>query len=197
MSTLESIYPKRSFFDNLNHVLDFQINDLKRALIDAKANFLVAQGCMNTIEFLGGIQNGNLGRLEPGYARARFEEGLSLLSGENGVRLLSNLTEPVDTATMWKLRCGLTHQYLPKLATITGIFIGVGTTPGVKYDVVGEIARDEKHVGIKKGLLLMVDLAALIRAIEEGRKKLLEELKSDKIKRLKAEKALSRLPELL
>jgi len=196
VSTLESMYPKPSFFDKLNHALDSQINDLNRALNDAKANILVAQGCMNTIEFLGGIRNGNLG-LEKKSVRDRFLDGVSLLDGDNGVRLLSDLNKPVDTAIMWKLRNGLTHQYLPKIENIPGILIKAGINPGDKNDFVADITRDENYVGIKdKGWVLVVDLIKLIKAIEEGRINLIEELKSDQAKNLVAEKALSRLPEL-
>ena len=194
MTILESMYPKRDFFGQLNHILDFQINDLKRSLQLAKANFLVAQGCMNTIEFLGGIRNGELGMKRK--VESRFREGISLLGNRNGVRLLSDLTRAAGADVMWALRCGLTHQYLPNVDTINGIFIGAGDAPGSKYDTVGEIERAEGRVGVK-GPLILVDTIALFRAIEAGRKKLIDELEADDTKRVRAEKALFRLPELL
>ena len=192
MTILESMYPKRDFFENLNHVLDFQINDLNRC--SNLAPFLVAVGCMNTIEFLGGIRNGELGR--QGKVESRFREGVRLLSGKDGVRLLSDLTKAADEDTMWALRNGLTHQYLPKVKNIGTIFIGTGGTPGTKYDSVGKVEREEGGIAVK-GPYIMVDIVTLIRAIEEGRKKLMDELRVDEHKRLRALEALSRLPELL
>jgi len=190
--TLESMYPKRDFLTNLNHILDFQINDLKCCV--QRANFLVAVGCMNTIEFLGGIRNGELGM--PGRVESRFKEGVRLLPPDNGVRRLDRLTQPVDEETMWQLRNGLTHQYLPKVNAVASIFIGAGVTAGTRYNAIGEIQRASESVSVK-GPILSVDVDSLVQAIEQGRGKLLEELRTDSAKRSGAEKALSRLPELL
>ena len=189
--TIESMYPKRDFFTNLNHILDFQINDLKRCV--QLANFLVAVGCMNTIEFLGGIRNGELGML--GKVESRFKEGVRLLSPDNGVRRLDRLTQPVDEETMWQLRNGLTHQYLPKVNAVASIFIGAGET-STPYNAIGEIERANGSVGVKSPILL-VDVVSLVRAIEQGRGKLLKELRADNAKKSRADEALSRLPELL
>ncbi len=194
MNILESMYPRREFFDRLNHILNLQINDLKRSIEVAGANFLVAQGCMNTIEFLGGIRNGELG-MESRKVKSRFIEGVYLLGDVNGVRLLSDLTKAMDAETMWGLRCGLIHQYLPKLDAVNGILIGAGTL-GTRYEAIGEIERAEGGIGIK-GRLVIVDLTALIKAIEAGRKKLMDELRIDESKKIRAEKALLSLPELL
>ena len=155
---------------------------------------MVAQGCMNTIEFLGGIRNGELG-MESRKVKSRFIEGVYLLGDVNGVRLLSDLTKAMDAETMWGLRCGLIHQYLPKLDAVNGILIGAGTL-GTRYEAIGEIERAEGGIGIK-GRLVIVDLTALIKAIEAGRKKLMDELRIDESKKIRAEKALLSLPELL
>jgi hypothetical protein len=66
----------------LDHVMGFQLNDLRKASILATANFLVAVGCMNTIEFLGGVDNGLLGKYEHGIVEKRFKNGVQLLQGE-------------------------------------------------------------------------------------------------------------------
>ena len=57
MTMLERILPSPDFIDNLQHIVNFQMNDLVRSLELAKAKFLVAVGCMNIIEFLGGLRN--------------------------------------------------------------------------------------------------------------------------------------------
>jgi len=93
----------------LDHVImEFQLNDLQKAAIKAKANFLVAIGCMNTIEFLGGIETELLGKKE-GKAGDRFKAGIQLLSGEY-------VNPPIcDEDIMYELRNGLAHQYLASI----------------------------------------------------------------------------------
>ena len=66
--------------ENLDKILEFQIKDLTNALYRGNANFLVAQGCMHVIEFLGGIRNGELRKR--GKVESRFKEGIRLLGGE-------------------------------------------------------------------------------------------------------------------
>ncbi len=75
----------------LDHVImEFQLNDLRKASVDAKTNFLVAVGCMNTIEFLGGIRSELLGKenkdlndqVAGGVVEFRFKEGVRLLKSE-------------------------------------------------------------------------------------------------------------------
>ena len=95
----------------LDHIIgEFQIRDLVRAAWDAKANFLVAVGCMNTIEFLGGIDNELLG--ETGKVWDRFRDGVRLLQGEY-------INPPTcDEEIMYELRNGLTHQYLASIEKV-------------------------------------------------------------------------------
>ena len=89
----------------LDHIIgEFQIRDLVRASWDAKANFLVAVGCMNTIEFLGGIDNGLLGKRNKVWER--FRDGVRLLQGEY-------INPPnCNEEILYELRNSLTHQYL-------------------------------------------------------------------------------------
>ncbi len=42
---------EKNIINELDHIMECQLNDLKKASILAKANFLCAVGCMNTIEF--------------------------------------------------------------------------------------------------------------------------------------------------
>ena len=84
MDIFSRILSKMDFFEYLNRVVGFQINDLRRSLELAKANFLVAVGCMNTIEFLSGLRNGELGM--KGKSESCFKEGVRLLGDNIGVR---------------------------------------------------------------------------------------------------------------
>lgn len=203
MMVFNRILSKPDFFEYLKHILDFQINDLRRSLELAKANFLVALGCMNTIEFLGGLRNGELGM--KGKSESRFKEGVRLLGENIGVRLVSYTTGPgselplpeilpVDEDVMWSLRCGLTHQYLPKVKQVGFIFIGAG-----KFDPYRPFSIIERENGVSRiePSMLIMDVASLIEAIERGYKTLVTELKKDEGKKSRAEKALSLVPELL
>jgi hypothetical protein len=195
---------KPDFFDYLQHILDFQMNDLRRSLELAKANFLVAVGCMNTIEFLGGLRNGELGM--KGKAESRFKEGVRLLGGDIGVRLVlydtsgskSELPLPemvsADEEVMWSLRCGLTHQYLPKVRRVGFVFIGAG-----KVDPYRPFSIIDRENGVSRiePSMLIVDVASLIEAIERGYRTLVTELQADELKKSKAEKALALVPELM
>ena len=192
MTIFDRILSKPDFFENLKHILDFQINDLRHCLELAKANFLVAVGCMNTIEFLGGLRNGELGM--KGKSESRFKEGVRLLGENYGVRFLFPKMVPSDEDVMWTLRCGLTHQYLPRVKQVGFIFIGAGNVD--PYRPFGIIERQNGISRIEPPLL-MVDVASLIEAIERGYETLIAELKADEQKKTRAEKALSLVPELL
>jgi len=195
---------KPDFFDYLQHILDFQMNDLRRSLELAKANFLVAVGCMNTIEFLGGLRNGELG-LEH-KVESRFKEGVRLLGENTGVGLVLYDTSgssselplpeivPVDEDVMWSLRCGLTHQYLPKVRQVGFIFIGAGNVDPYRPS---SIIERENGVSRIEPSMLVVDVASLIEAIEKGYQTLVAELQAGELKKSRAEKALARVPELM
>ena len=176
------MFVKRNFFEQLDHILDFQINDLKRSLEVAKANFLVSIGCMHTIEFLGGVRNGELGK--KGKVESRFKEGVRLLGGE--------YTE-FGEDNMYQLRNSLTHQYLPKVMAINGIFIGSGNT---FKQVADKVIRTHNSISVS-GPFIMLDMAKLVKDIEKARKRLIDELQHNEQMRLRAEDALLRLPELI
>lgn len=202
MDIFSRILSKIDLFEYLNHVVGFQINDLRRSLELAKANFLVAVGCMNTIEFLGGLRNGELGM--KGKSESRFKEGVRLLGENIGVRLVQFNTDgtelslpeivSVDDNIMWSLRCGLTHQYLPKVKQVGFIFIGAGSVD--PYRPFSIIERENGVSRIQPSMII-VDVALLIEAIKKGYDTLVSELKADDEKKLRAEKALLLVPELL
>jgi hypothetical protein len=175
---------EHDFFSRLDRTLDFQINDLKIAFEAVKVPFLIANGCMNVIEFLGGLRNGKLG--EPGNAECRFKEGVKLLGSDFG--LFRYDAKIADEDDMWDLRCGLTHQYLPKIENISIIVIYDGLASGGR----AQQARDE-HVS---GSVLTVDVSKLLGAIQRARITLMSELKENGSMKASAEIALARLPEL-
>ena len=204
MTIFNRILSESDFFAYLQHILDFQINDLRRSLELAKANFLVTVGCMNTIEFLGGLRNGELGMERK--AESRFKEGVRLLGENTGVRLVLYDTNgssselplpeivPADEDVMWSLRCGLTHQYLPKVRQVGFIFIVAGNVD--PYRPFGIIERENGVSHIEPSMLI-VDVASLIEAIEKGCQTLIAELQADEVKKSRAEKALALVPELM
>jgi hypothetical protein len=100
----------------LDHVImAFQLNDLRKASMNAEANFLVAIGCMHTIEFLGGVETELLGK--KGNVENRFKAGIRLLSGKY-------INPPsCDEEIMYELRNGLTHQYVAAISNVRRITI--------------------------------------------------------------------------
>lgn len=104
--------------ERLQKLHEFQIGDLRKAR-DAGANFLVAVGCVNATEFVGGIIDGSLG--QRGKERSRFE---------SGVVLLGPMYEQRQAGELWRLRCSLVHAYL--------------ADPGLGYERV-EIGNDPRY----------------------------------------------------
>lgn len=96
----------------------------------ATANFLVAVGCMNTIEFLGGVRNDELGmsnaekRAKDKKAKSKVgEEGVVESHFKAGVSLLGGEYITFGEGNMYRLRNGLTHQYLLSLQGLACIKI--------------------------------------------------------------------------
>lgn len=88
----------------------WMIEDTERAMFDAKANFLVAQGLVNYSEVIGSfiLPGGNSGE--------RFDTFLARM-GETYERLLHRFNNKRRTnphVVYDDLRCGLTHEYTIK-----------------------------------------------------------------------------------
>lgn len=158
--------------EQLDHIMSFQLSDLRKGSILATANFLVAVGCMNTIEFLGGVRNGELGQC--GKVEPRFTEGVRLLGGEYAV---------FGEGRMYDLRNGLTHQYAPSLKGVAHIAIVNDWSDGKAI-----VADDDR---------VILNVARLVVDLGEAWGRLRCELLRDESKARLADKALSRLPKLL
>ncbi|MFC1780292.1 hypothetical protein ACFLY9_01195 [Patescibacteria group bacterium] len=90
----------------------FIINDLQKATVKAKANFLVAMGIFNYIEILGSFYYYE--KNTP--CQARFDYTLRHLFPNAYINLYTQIkrmcSEKVQVYDI--LRCGLTHEYLVK-----------------------------------------------------------------------------------
>lgn len=168
---------KDKFFERLNHIMEFQLNDLRKASILATANFLVAVGGMNTIEFLGGVRNGELG--ERGKVESRFKERVRLL------KLVNTEYATAGENCMYALRNGLTHQYIPGLKGFGSITIANDWTD------------NRALFASKDGRGLKINVARLVVDLGFAWGVLRSELLSDSAKRGCAARALNRLPKLL
>ncbi|MBI4339625.1 MAG: hypothetical protein HY680_06685 [Chloroflexi bacterium] len=163
--------PDDVVLQTLDHIMDFQLNDLGMASV-AKANFLVAVGCMNSIEFLGGVRNGLLG--QAGNVERRFKEGVRLLGQGYTSQYLG-----VDT--MYALRNGLTHQYVAGLQSYPQIFI---------------TNNDSDPTIVIIGNKLVLNVAGMVRDLADAWKRLRQELEQNPQKLELARQGLERLPEL-
>ena len=56
-----AMYSDEEFFKVLNKLIDIQLNDIEKSF-SAETDILCVIGCMNLIEFMGGIRNGKLGQ---------------------------------------------------------------------------------------------------------------------------------------
>ena len=163
----------KDVLSKLDHIVEFQLSDLLKASNLAKANFLVAMGCMNTIEFLGGVKNGLLGK--PGNVERRFKEGVRLL-GEGYT------SAHVGEDTMYALRNGLTHQYVVGLQQYSHIYVSNNDAEPT-FVVIGTQA-------------IVLNVAGVVRNLNDAWKHLRQELEQDPQKLELARQGLERLPEL-
>jgi len=157
---------------HLDHIMDFQLSDLRKASICATANFLASIGAMNTIEFLGGVKNGKLGSKSD--VRSRFIAGVNLLGGEY-VRFGAD--------SMWGLRNSLTHQYVPTLEGVSHITIA--------NDWAGHRAI------LENGSTVTLNVAQLIKDLERAWEGLRNQLLNDAEMLHRVSGALARMPKLL
>ena len=171
MREMDAMAAERELLDQLAHIMKFQLNDLRKASILATANFLVAVGSMNTIEFLGGVRNGKLG--QKGQVGCRFKEGVRLLGGEY-------LEFGEDR--MYTLRNGLTHQYVPELPSIAHI------------DVTNDWNTDKAV--ITEGNKVTLNVARLVVDLGAAWGRLQTELEQSKDMRSNVTNAMKCLPKL-
>lgn len=173
----EKILGDRDVLWRLDHIMTFQLNDLQNASILAKANFLVAVGSMNTIEFLGGVRTGLLGRKGSKNVSLRFAEGVRLLGTVN------DEYSKVGEEKMYNLRNGLTHQYVPSLE-------------GLSHIAVANDWKDDRAI-VENGDILVLNVAQLIVDLRMAWRCLRDELQQDSKMLSGAGEALGRLPHLM
>jgi len=159
--------------NKIQHImLEFQIGDIRKALWDAKANFLVAIGCVVATEFLGGLLTGTLG--VEGGSKERFIIGFKYL-GEQYANLADNTLGDIYT----NLRCGLVHQYLPD--GTEGIYAGS------QIDAPGVIVAEGRF---------KIVCDSYIRELENAVNRLIAELESNPERLRNCQQALASIPEL-
>lgn len=162
-----AMYTDEEFFEVLNKLIDLQLADIEKSL-SAEADVLCLVGCMNLIEFLGGIRNGKLGK--KGAAENRFKEGVRLL-GDRWTN--ENL---MGENTMWNLRNALVHQYIPEATeSDIGIFhiLGSHTIRFIDYHA---IRPPHFKTGGRIPKSTQIWIEKLINDLKDSREKLIHEL---------------------
>lgn len=168
------------YFERFEKMQRWIITDLRRATLDAKANFLVAMGVFNYIEVLGSFFVVDTAR---GYATRRFNytfENLLPASYQTVFTCLQTLTGGAYDC----LRCGMTHEYLIKTYNVRGktvdinfIIYGVDDIAGYDSNILTKTCGIEL-VQIGTTSCLRVYNPRLIHdlnlAFEEYKKRLLE-----------------------
>lgn len=172
------------FLPTLENVIKLQLEDLEHCC--AKAELLCLIGCVNLIEFIGGILNGSLG--VRGHEKARFIVGIRLLGG-----IYSN-SEILGESRMWQLRCAVTHQYVPSISDTEMIIFG-------NYAVIKQIEKKPKEIirSLKDKNRYMVDLnvSNLVSDLKKASFNLIERLKEDSEIRDTAQRQFNILPTLI
>lgn len=179
------MYNDKIFFHNLNRLFDAQFRDLNKAL-NANADLLCFSGCMNLVEFMGGISNGKIGA-NHSFARARFKEGIKILGPWWGCTIGENV--------MWDLRCASIHQYVIETVN-TKLFCHIGINDKIFLDAEkspdGLLSTTSEDTRRRMG----INIRNLVEALEGARIRLIKDLEIHKDKRDKANEALYALPVL-
>ena len=82
------MYTDEEFYNELNRLIDLQLNEIKISY-ESGADVLTLVGCMNLIEFIGGVYTGKIG--EKGFAEKRFKQGIALLGERYADKTLVSL----------------------------------------------------------------------------------------------------------
>ena len=108
-------------FRRFDVIKRWMVDDLEPCIFDARANFLVAQGLLNYTEILGSFETGK----GVGNGGENFDTFFERL-GDVYIRLLRahNRKGSRINVIYDDLRCGLTHEYMPKRKkfTIYGVY---------------------------------------------------------------------------
>ena len=172
---------ERGFLTELEYILEFHLEGLEAT--SAKFELLCLIGCMNMIEFIGGIHSGKLGLR--GEEAIRFKEGVRFLGG---IYFDSKI---LGENRMWELRCAITHQYIPAICDFEIIKVGKVHSIGQPDKKPEEVLTNIKD---KNRFLLEIKLDKFVSDLEEASLRLIKKLKEDKAMRDVAEKQFNTLP---
>jgi hypothetical protein len=184
------MYTDEVFLKYLNIILDQQIDDIWKAC-DAHADMLCLVGCMNMIEFIGGVLNGELGLKNK--AKSRFQAGFDIFSDnwKRGIFTKSHII--FDKDDMWDLRNYLTHQYTAKVRKYQTVIITGTEDKKIEF----WYGKEQSNGTADDRLIVSVPVTGLMLELADARKKLLSLLEQDKKIRDRASFALSRLPKII
>lgn len=170
--------------------------DAKEAMFCARANFLVAMGLFNYIETLGTFligyfqrdKNGQIlknskGREIKTKSKNRFNAFFSYL-GQEYKNLLDVHSEIYD-----ELRCGLTHEYLPRKRSFCVYGVNTRLTEEQMDNLKNNIDDSRVTCGVVflslgQSSIWQIFTPKLLIDFERGAKKLIEEIDSEKDKKL-------------
>lgn len=112
------------YFEKFEKMQRWIITDLRRATLEAKANFLVAMGIFNYIEIIGSFYINDHNR---GYATRRFNFTLQNLFSQPYNVVFAQL-QTLTNGAYDCLRCGMTHEYLIKTYNVLGQTVNISFT---------------------------------------------------------------------
>ncbi len=169
---------KDQILQQLEHIREFQINDLKKA-DETGANFLVCVGCLNATEVLGGIRTGLIGKER--HAKRRLSSGLDLLGS----------VYRHHEKDIFDLRNSMVHAYLGKTENYSQVDITN------KTDRFAQLLPPLRSFGILiANGRFTVNVSKWIEDLDDAWRKLVDELKADSARMASIGTALEALPYL-
>jgi hypothetical protein len=96
----------------------FMVEDIRKGIDLATANYLVALGLLSYLEVLGGLITGNGAAAGGSFAKSNFEGALNHMPNEyaklNATLKVAPATGKLQKGIYGVFRCGLVHEYAPK-----------------------------------------------------------------------------------
>lgn len=184
------MYTDEGFFKQLKVILYKQTDDILKAY-ESHADMLCLIGCMNMIEFMGGLFNGKIG-LE-GEAKSRFQAGFASFTDGWKRSIFSSRRIIFDEDDMWFLRCSLTHQYTPVVPKYQAVIVKGNEGNEIRF----LYGNNQSNGTTDNRLIVSIPIEGLMIELAGVRLKLLNLLEQDEEMRDRANEALSRLPEII
>lgn len=126
----------------------YMLEDIRKGIDLATANYLVALGLLNYLEVLGGLISDDGARTDGNFAKSNFDSALDHLPADykalDGILRVTDASGRKQKGIYAVFRCGLVHEYAPKGQVIvmsTPNSPPVAGKPGLQVEDIGGAKR--------------------------------------------------------